>query len=249
MSKVGIVGTGNVGWHLAKKFQDLGMLDFIAGRNASDLEFIKEKWNVDTYLMNEIPSNSLIIVAVSDDVTSKVCEQLLNDGHKVAHSAGSQGISFSNDPNLGVFYPLQTMTKGVSIDFKEVPLLIEANSDSFEDELFTLGTKVSLKVARANSETRKKLHLAAVFANNFTNQMWHISEKLLVENNFDRSFLHGLIKETVRKIGIDNPVNVQTGPAVRNDTGIIQEQMNALSGLDKEVYEIITKSIQSNDEL
>jgi predicted short-subunit dehydrogenase-like oxidoreductase (DUF2520 family) len=244
MSKVGIVGTGNVGWHLAKKFQNLGMLDFVAGRNQSDLDFISENWKVDTCLMDQIPSNSLIIVAVSDDVTSQVCESLLKDGHRVAHSAGSQGISFSNDPKLGVFSPLQTMNKGVSIDFKEVPILIEANSDAFEDELFTLGTKVSLKVARANSETRKKLHLAAVFANNFANQMWHISEKLLIENNFDRTFLHGLIKETVRKIGIDNPSNVQTGPAVRNDVGIIQEQLNALSGIDREIYEVITKSIQ-----
>ena len=246
MTKVGIVGTGNVGWHLAKKFNDLGLLDFIAGRNQEDLEFFSEKIGVQTFSLQDIPSNSLIIVAVSDDATEAVCKNLLSSGHRVAHTSGSQGINFSSDQNLGVFYPLQTMTKGVAIDFKDVPLLVEAHSNSFEDDLFTLGTKISLKVARANSETRKKLHLAAVFANNFANHMWNISEELLVENNFDRTFLHGLIKESVRKISIDNPAKVQTGPAVRNDEGIIQEHLDVLSGMNKEVYEVVTKAIQKN---
>lgn len=249
MAKVGIVGTGNVAWHLSQKFNELGMLDFITGRNELDLQFYKELWKVDTFEIDQIPDHSILIVAVSDDATEDLCKELLAKGHKVAHTAGSQGIGFSNDPNLGVFYPLQTMTKGMNIDFREVPMLVEAHSDAFEDELFTLATKLSLKVARTNSETRKKLHLAAVFANNFANHMWHISEQMLRDNGFERTFLHGLIKETFRKITIDHPLNVQTGPAIRNDIGIIADHLKMLEGIEKEVYNTVTKSIQQHDEL
>ena len=57
-------------------------------------------------------------------------------------------------------------------------------------------------------------------------------------------YLKPLIQETVRKIELASPAKTQTGPAKRKDSLIIEKHLASLSGLEKEVYSILTRSIQ-----
>jgi predicted short-subunit dehydrogenase-like oxidoreductase (DUF2520 family) len=87
------------------------------------------------------------------------------------------------------------------------------------------------------------LHIAAVFANNFTNQMFKLANDICKENNFSFDLLKPLINETAAKIQSLDPAKAQTGPAKRNDQKIIEKHLSQLSGEQKEIYKLISKSI------
>ena len=95
-----------------------------------------------------------------------------------------------------------------------------------------------------DSEQRKQLHIAAVFACNFSNQMFAIADDLLAEKNIDFEILLPLIKQTIAKLDKNKPKTVQTGPAMRNDKTIIQEHINLIQKKEiKELYQKISANI------
>ena len=53
-----------------------------------------------------------------------------------------------------------------------------------------------------------------------------------------------LIGETTEKIKTLHPRKAQTGPAIRRDSKVIEKQLNALEGREKQIYKLITESIQ-----
>ena len=98
---------------------------------------------------------------------------------------------------------------------------------------------------RVNSEQRSVLHLAAVFVNNFTNQLYRIGHEITESKSADFNILKPLIKETAHKIDILSPYLAQTGPAKRNDKKTLKKQLKALDNdLHKSIYELMTKSIR-----
>ena len=98
---------------------------------------------------------------------------------------------------------------------------------------------------RANSKRRAQLHIAAVFACNFTNAMYNAAQHLLAEEGIPFEVLLPLIDETAAKVHTLAPHESQTGPAVRGDKAVMQSHMKALSN-DKELsemYELISNYI------
>ena len=77
--------------------------------------------------------------------------------------------------------------------------------------------QLSKNVINLDSESRRNLHIAAVFACNFSNHMYTISEKILSESDLDFRLLLPLIDQTVMKLKDNKPSDTQTGPAKRND--------------------------------
>ena len=99
-----------------------------------------------------------------------------------------------------------------------------------------------------NSKQRKKIHLAAVFACNFTNHMYTIADTILSKNNTDFKLLLPIINQTVKKLNTNKPSKVQTGPAKRKETKIIESHINQISDKKiKELYKLISESIINND--
>jgi len=148
--------------------------------------------------------------------------------------------------HLGVFYPLQTFSKHLDINLSKVPFLIEAQSEKFQSELMQLASMISEKVIYANSEDRLHYHISAVFVNNFVNHLFALGKAHSDEHGLDWEVLKPLIHETVAKINSLDPLAAQTGPAVRNDQDTIHRHMGELSGIPKEVYALITQSIQQS---
>ena len=138
---------------------------------------------------------------------------------------------------------MQTFSKERTVAIFEVPFLIEANSVDFAQELFDLAWQISRKVSFASSAERKVYHLAAVWMNNFTNHLIYQSKEILDKNELNWEYLLPLLKETVNKLDSMNPHDAQTGPARRNDQTIIHQQEEMLSGIPKEIYTLLTKSI------
>lgn len=165
----------------------------------------------------------------------------------VVHTSGSTPLSAIRDRSTrtGVFYPLQTFSLIRDVDFTKVPLCIEAEDETVEEELTALAKSLSTRVEKISSEERKQLHLAAVFVNNFANHLWTISESVAKEANLPYDLLHPLLEETAAKALAMSPHEAQTGPAIRNNRAIIEGHLNLLAETPnaKNIYNLVSQSI------
>ncbi|OPZ96656.1 MAG: hypothetical protein BWY70_01701 [Bacteroidetes bacterium ADurb.Bin408] len=195
-----------------------------------------------------ITSNAdLYVISVPDAALATVVSELKMTNAFVVHTSGTMPMEVLRKfEHFGVFYPLQTMTKEYELDFSEVPLLIEADSASYEERLAYLAKTLKSKFYHVNSEKRCQAHIAAVFACNFTNHMYHIASDILKQAELPFDLLLPLIRETARKIETDKPSNIQTGPAARNDVNVMQTHIDMLEDpVYKEIYQLVSKSIST----
>ena len=113
-----------------------------------------------------------------------------------------------------------------------------------------IAKSISKNTHAISGEQRKALHVAAVFVCNFTNHLYQIGNEICWKNSIPFEILQPLIKETVEKIQSLSPSKAQTGPAVRNDQKTIEKHIDFLTNENqKEIYKILTKSIQNGEKL
>jgi predicted short-subunit dehydrogenase-like oxidoreductase (DUF2520 family) len=257
---IAFAGAGNVASALSKTLYDKGhsITRIVSpgkenGKRAALL--CNAEWS-DQLIFSE--NTDIIIVAVPDRILEEVLSSVrCGKNSIVVHTAGSFGIDVfpGSISRKGVFYPLQTFTKGREVNFPEIPLLIEAGDMETESVLKSLGESLGCTVYVSDAESRRLLHVAAVFVSNFTNYMLTSGKIVAAKTGFSFDLLKPLIIETVNKAIEDDPVASQTGPAIRNDINTIEKHMKLLSfnpELQK-VYRQITDSIiyyykQSGDE-
>ena len=246
MKNIILVGSGNVATHLGIALQNCNYkIVQVYSRSIENAKKLAQKLNTNfTNDLTQLKTADLIIVSVNDDAISTVLSKLKNTA--IMHTSGSigMGVFEPNFSNFGVFYPLQTFNKDVELTISEIPFCIEANSKSFEKKLIEIAKNLSSNVITMNSAQRKQLHIAAVFACNFSNQMFSIADDLLTEKDIDSSILLPLIRQMVKKLETNSPKEVQTGPAKRKDIKIIQEHINLIQQEDiKELYQKISNNI------
>lgn len=186
----------------------------------------------------------LYLIAVSDRAVAEVASALpIPASAAVAHTAGSVPLEAipGHFARRAVFYPMQTFTKGRPVDFSEIPVFLETADPGFRSELETFARTLSRAVLWADSAQRARVHLAAVFACNFANHMYALGEEVVRRAGLDFGVLKPLIAETAAKAcDARSPRDVQTGPAVRNDTAT-QERHRALLDGDPTLQEIYTQ--------
>ena len=247
MISVVILGTGNVAKHLFDAFWDIEEVNVrqVIGRNDYTLSYFKDKVDRSTDF-SKIEEADIFLIAVSDDAVAEVAQFLNRKKGIVAHTSGSVPISaLGNQVRRGVFYPLQSFSEGKSINFKTVPLCIEAENKKDLKLLQQLAQLVSLEVHEISSDQRKSIHLAAVFANNFSNHLFTIASEICTDNNLPFSILTPLIKETVHKLDFLVPLEAQTGPAKRNDLKTMESHLNQLKNKNyQDIYSLLSKSIK-----
>jgi hypothetical protein len=134
----------------------------------------------------------------------------------------------NSSSNYGIFYPIQSFTKDIPLNFKKVPIIIEANNAEALEKLKSFAESISERVIEMDLEKRQKLNIAGVFVNNFTNHLYHLMDEYLEKESIDFSILHPIIQNTVDKIKIKNPRACQTGPAIRKDQETIENQKKIL---------------------
>ncbi len=245
INKILIIGAGNVATNLGLQLKEGGIE--IVGCYSRSIDSTSHLANILHTIqlvdLQLLPDHELILICVPDDNISSVISQLPKDS-KIAYTSGTISLqTLPNYPHLGVFYPLQTFTKEKIIDLKTVPFFIEANNNLFEKELYELAKKIGKQATVANSEQRKQLHIAAVFVNNFTNHLVYLAKDHLEKHQLSWENLLPLLEETFVKIKESNPKDIQTGPAKRNDIGVINKHLSELSEETKKVYKAITDSI------
>lgn len=250
--KISLVGAGNVAWNLAKEFENRGhaiqAIHSLHEENAKQLaDSLYSATSITESDFREFDSD-IIILAVKDDIIEDLSSEIrANKNTVLAHCSGSVPLdALSNyEGPTGVFYPLQTFTKGRKIEFESIPILYESYDSNTESLLKTLASSISKNSQFANSDDRSRIHLSAVFASNFVNHLLSLSGEFLSKNGRELNLLQPLIVETLKKAFQEGPEKSQTGPAKRGDLETIHKHLNMLSEDDElsKVYELLSKSI------
>jgi len=252
--KIVVIGSGNLATQLSLALSEAGQhISQVYSRtelHASELA--KKIGCAYTTNINELSQEAdVYIISVKDDAIAELAQQVGCRAQNaiVVHTAGSIAMQVLQPyvQHYGVLYPMQTFSKNKRVDFKPIPCFIEGSDDATLDAIQSLAASVSDKVVRASSAQRKKLHLAAVLACNFTNHCYRLAEKVLEEEQMDFKLFLPLIDETAQKVAHMSPKQAQTGPMMRWDTGVMQMQMDLLSDeRTRQIYQLMAESIHQD---
>jgi predicted short-subunit dehydrogenase-like oxidoreductase (DUF2520 family) len=254
MAEITLIGSGNVAWHLGKALIGAGhIINSVYSRNFSNAKDLAKLLGCQAVGSTDFSkSNSdLFIVAVRDNALEEVVSKInIPINAVIAHTSGSMPMEvLKNFSHYGVFYALQTFTKGKELAVAEVPFGIEASDRESYKQLETLALSLSKKVQPIDSAQRKVLHIAGVFACNFTNHLFSISKDILEKEKMKFSLLEPLIKETLQKAFELGPEAAQTGPAIRGDEKVIQQHLNYLKSEPEiqQLYKLISEDIMKKE--
>lgn len=248
--RIVLIGAGNVATRLGSALAQAGeTIVQVYSRSEASAKLLGESLNTSfTTRLDEVVADAdVYLFSLKDDVIESVASALRPNKGLWVHTSGSIPISIFEGKNdrYGVFYPLQTFSREREVNFREIPCFVESNSSADEQLLKDLAGRISDKVLPMTSERRKFLHLAAVFACNFTNHLYQVAEQLLEENEIPGDLLLPLIDETARKVHFMKPKEAQTGPAVRNDRSVIEKHLALLKDSPElqNIYEILSQNI------
>jgi predicted short-subunit dehydrogenase-like oxidoreductase (DUF2520 family) len=249
--KVVIIGSGNTASVLGKKIKaaEHEVLQ-VFGRNASSVEVLAEALNSQAVTnVNGIHhSADIYIVALADSALPQLHEWLQLDKRMVVHTAAaiSKDVLKNVSRNYGVLYPLQTLRREQS-HIPEIPFLVDGNTADDLALIEDFAATLSTQVMHADDDMRLRVHVAAVFVNNFTNHLYALADNFCKKEQVDFSLLLPLIDETARRIHTLSPQSSQTGPAVRNDEVTIKKHLEVLNAYPhlKKLYETLSESVKS----
>ena len=247
--KVVFIGSGNLATHLSLAMKGAGIeVVQVYSQTESHASLLANKLSCSftTEPASIVIDADIYIFSVKDSALLDLIHKIPQNKGLWLHTAGSvpMGVFEGYNDRYGVLYPLQTFSKNRDIDFSIVPVFIESNSAGDEAYLLSFAGKLTRQVISLSSEKRKHLHLAAVWACNFTNHMYLMASKILQEQSLSEAFLLPLIDETAAKVHQLSAREAQTGPAIRYDENIIEKHIELLSDPNmKELYRLISRNI------
>ena len=247
--KIVFIGAGNLATRLSLAMQRVGMqIGQVYSHTEASARQLATRlgcpWTNDLSALQE--DGDLYVFSLKDTVLSDVISKVKPNNGMWVHTAGSMPMSIFEGyaQRFGVLYPLQTFSKGRNVNFDVIPIFLEANTDKNADFLKNIASALSENVRFMSSEKRRSLHLAAVFACNFTNHIYTLSYKLLENESIPADVLLPLIDETVSKIHSMPPAVAQTGPAIRYDENVINKHLAMLDDPDMQaIYRLLSQSI------
>lgn len=244
--RIAIIGNGNVATSLHAAFSKKGI----------DAPMISSR-ELTSGVGEPLTEADVYIYAVRDEALREVIAAVHAPARSVhVHTSGTVPISVFGDdkPHCGILYPFQTFSKAQPIDdFTDIPLFIEARNIDDVAAVYTLALTLSPRVIETTQADRERLHVAGVFANNFTNCMYRIAADILKGTSIPFSVLLPLIDQTAAKVHNLAPKDAQTGPAVRDDEQVIRHHIELLQSIPTlnsdfapEIYRKLTDYIRAN---
>lgn len=250
--RIGFIGAGKVAWHLAPAFRNAGhRIAQVVSRSALSAQRLAEKLDCDfTDKIKDLDIEvDILFLTVPDNTLVEMIHDIGNYRGLVIHTSGTfSTLRFTCQKyKYGCLYPVQTFTQKRKLDLSKVPFLIEGCEPGITEKIRSLASELSEQVFEVSTEDRRIVHLAAVFANNFTNHLLLQSYRILGERGLPAELIGSLIRETFEKALEIGPEKAQTGPAIRNDDNTISKQLEFLSYNPelKEIYRLITNSIKT----
>ena len=233
--KIALIGRGRVATHLGKALLQAG----------------HKVVSVNSRTLAELPQDAdAYIIAVTDSALQEVICKVTKgrESSLFLHTAGSMPLSVFDGYTRhgGVLYPMQTFSMEREVDFREIPLFIEASDAESLQQIRALADGISQHVYELSTADRRYLHLAAVFACNFVNHCYTLAADVLAQKGLPFDVMLPLVDETARKVHELSPKAAQTGPAIRGDQNVMKAQAALLDTPERTIYELLSKSIQEH---
>lgn len=253
MMRIGMIGAGNVGWNLAAGFEKSPFaLTQVLSRSVDSAANLAEEFHIPHAGVSPgdlLPDLDLVILATSDHSVATVASSLGTQFPKTTfvHTSGSIPMEAlaPTGSNIGVFYPMQTFTKGRRANWKEIPLFLEGDIQVL-DQIRPLAEHLSDRVSVLDSKGRLKLHMGAVLVSNFVNYLFLMTSEMVSDlPAADLTTYEPLIREVVDKAFAIGPFKAHTGPARRGDNVTMQKHLDLLEGKEKDLYALISDMIYS----
>ena len=249
------IGAGRLAHHLMPALQHAGCnILQVYNRTPWPAILLSQKLNASSHITNlreVVRDADLYCLALSDDAIQEVARQLeaIHDIQGIGiHCSGVLSMDILPFDRRAVFYPLQTFSEHHEVEWSHTPIIITSEQEEISNRLQELARKISNEVYLMSDKQRSVVHLSAVFANNFTNHMLSLAEKICDENKVPFSILKPLIQTTIQKAMDLGPQESQTGPAIRGDELTIEKHIDLLKSHPEmiDVYRTITISIMNN---
>ena len=251
--RISLIGAGRVAHHLARVLSQHHQIMQIYSRSLEPAQTLAAQVGATAAAnISEInPEIDLVIIAVSDQAIASI----ITETHQhladvlIVHTSGSTDIEVlaKTHARAGVFYPLQTFSLDREIPWSDTPLFVEAKSEVDLVLLSQLASQLSSRVYQYTSAQRLSLHLAAVFACNFSNYCYDMAKQVVDAQQVDFSLLYPLILETTNKAVQHDPKQMQTGPAMRGDQNILNMHQQMLQDANrddlKNIYRLMSQHI------
>jgi|SRR5688572_16210986 len=252
-----IIGCGNVAWHLAKLMVSTGSFTVSVYNHKTNklLHKFKSELHCNTAVgFSNVPGTAdYYFICVSDRAIPKVAAKLKikNPNAIVMHTSGSASLEDLAEikQTKAVFYPLQSFSASAEVNWKDVPILLEAPKKQIYLQLEELAGFFSKKILNVTYPERLKLHLAAVLVNNFTNSLYVAASDLLTGKKGGKlsfQLLHPLISQTTKKALLMDPREAQTGPAKRGDKQVMKKHLDLIDNNTEltKLYKQLSKLIK-----
>jgi len=252
--KIVIIGSGNLATHLSLALNNANqeIIQVFSRTEGHAKELAQKIECAYTSQPEKVRKDAdVYILSVKDDSIAKIAESLCSErqGGIFVHTAGSVPMDVFKGyaKYFAVLYPMQTFSKNRQVDFSCIPCFLEASDHQTMGVIRSLAESISTRVILADSEKRKKMHLAAVLACNFTNHCYRLAERVLQEEHIDFNLFLPLIEETARKVSYLSPKEAQTGPMVRYDVNVMNMQMELLRDeRTRQIYRLMAESIHED---
>ena len=254
--RIALIGAGRVATCMAPRLVEAGhTVTCVYSRTIQHAKELAATLGVPAVdSLEQLSAADVCLTMLTDDALKEMASAIVKGRESAlfVHTAGSVSIDVwknAGAKRYGVMYAMQTFSKGAQIDWPQVPVFVEGSNEADLDTVTALARSLSANITPLSSDGRRKLHVAAVFASNFANRMYAISEQLLSEEGVPFSVMLPLVRETARKVESMSPADAQTGPAVRGDGRVIKEHLQLLGEHPEyaRLYELI--SIDINKEL
>ena len=248
--RVVMIGSGNVATAFAMSLKQCCQVVQVCSRTLANARTLATKVGAQaiTNLKNIDLTAHVYIIAVGDDAIAGVLNDAPATDGLWIHTSGSTPIDVfaGKRRRYGVLWPMQSLSKSNVTPMRDVHLFAEGIDDATTREVTTIAVAMSRNVHMVNSHDRLRMHLASVFACNFSNHMYTLAAELLHDAGIPFEAMLPLIKTTVEKLDSMTPAQSQTGPAARGDSSIIDRHMQMLDGDKRDIYNLLTRSIISH---
>ena len=250
VNNITIIGSGNVATQLGIELFNKGYnINGIISRNEYSGKKLANKTNsrLIPFNQNTVEYSDMVLVSLKDDSYLNLLGDINLNNKFIVHTSGSLDSNFLKNysSKWGCLYPLQSIHKNLSTNWKKVNFFLEASSNKELDKLIDICDKLSSKYNVVNSVQRQKIHLSAVAVSNFTYRLLSTVRSYCEENKIEYQLFKNLIQISIDNTFKDDVFKLQTGPASRKDYDLIEKHIDILRENDnlKDIYELFTKQI------
>jgi predicted short-subunit dehydrogenase-like oxidoreductase (DUF2520 family) len=247
-----IIGSGNMAWFIVRRLTSYGLVcTSVYGRNIEQVSALANSCAAQVgQSLSDIQDEEghICIIAVSDAAIVEMAKGLYFTKTTLIHTSGTSSIDLllPSADNCAVLWPIYSILKNSYPTHRNIPIAWQASSSQSQKEVLNIATLLSDICFEADEEQRRYLHLAAVFANNFTNHLIAISEQICLEQRMSFDYLKPILQQTFERTVSASAKLLQTGPARRNDMPTIGKHIQLLNNHPQwqTLYESLSMSIK-----